>query len=92
MPKIITEDMIEQAAIELLVSKYAPLYSHINCKTETPEALPDGTDRSDKKQVVLPQVLLDKLRSLNPDIPEETVKQTAEELCRNAHGDPLEDN
>jgi len=34
MPKIITEDMIEQAAIELLVSEYAPLYTHINCHTE----------------------------------------------------------
>jgi type I restriction enzyme R subunit len=90
--KFITEEQIEQAAIGLLVSEYAPLYSHINCHTEKPEALPDGTGRSDKKQVVLPEVLFGKLCDLNPDIPEETVRQTAEELCRNAHGEPLEDN
>ena len=92
MPKIITEDMIEQAAVKLLVSEYSPIYSHINCYTEKPETLPDGTDRSDKKQVVLPEILFGRLRDLNPDIPEETVMRTAEELCRNAHGDPLEDN
>ncbi|MCL1851813.1 MAG: type I restriction endonuclease subunit R [Peptococcaceae bacterium] len=92
MPKIITEDMIEQAAIALLVSEYAPLYSHINCHTEKPETLPDGTGRSDKKQVVLPEILFERLRVLNPEIPEEVVRRTAEELCRNAHGDPLSDN
>ena len=92
MAKIITEDMIEKAAIELLISEYAPHYTRLDCYTEKPETLPDGTSRSDKKQVVLPEVLFEKLRDLNPDIPEEIIKRNAEELCRNAHGDPLEDN
>jgi len=92
MPKIITEDMIEKAAIKLLVSEYALLYTHLDCYTEKPETLPDGTGRSDKKQVVLPEILFEKLCALNPDIPEETVKSAAEELCRNDYGDPLEDN
>ena len=83
MPNIITEDMIEQAAIELLVSEYAPLHTHINCQTDKPETLPDGTGRSDKKQVVLPEILFAKLCNLNPDIPEETVKRTTDELCLN---------
>lgn len=46
MPKIITEDMIEQVSIATL---------HQYCYTEKPEMLPDGTERSNKKQVVLSQ-------------------------------------
>ena len=92
MPKIITEDMIEKAAVELLVTEYVSCYRRLDCYTEKPETLPDGTGRSDKKQVVLPDVLYEKLRSLNLDLPEENIKRTAEELCRNAHGDPLGDN
>lgn len=92
MPKIITEDMIEKAAIELLITEYAPHYQWLDCYTEKPETLPDGMVRCDKKQVVLPEILFEKLCDLNPDIPEETIKRTADELCRNAHGDSLEDN
>ena len=92
MPKTITEEMIEKAAIELLISEYAPYYTHFDCYTSQPETLPDGTGRSDKKQVVLPEILIEKLRDLNPDIPEEVIKRTAEEICRNAYGDPLEEN
>jgi len=92
MPKIITEDMIEQAAIELLITEYSPHYKRLNCYTENPETLPDATGRSDKKQTVLPEVLFSKLCDLNPDIPEDVVKQTSEDLCRNTHGDPLEEN
>jgi len=39
MPKIITEDMIEKAAIELLITEFAPYYKRIDCYTEKPEAL-----------------------------------------------------
>lgn len=92
MPKIITEDMIEQAAIELLVAELAPHYTRLDCYTEKPETLPDGTTRTDKKQVVLPDVLFAKLCELNPDIPERVIKPIADDLCRNAYGDPLEDN
>lgn len=91
MAKIITEDMIEKAAIELIVSLY-PVYSRLDCYTPERETLPDGTDRANKKQVVLPQVLADKLCELNPAIPDDVVKRTATELCQNTHGDPLDDN
>jgi len=92
MPKIITENMIEQAAIELLIAEYAPYYSHVDCYTEKPEILPDGTGRSDKKQVVLPDVMFEKLCELNPDIPKDVIRRNVDELCRNVNGDPLEDN
>ena len=59
MPKIITEDMIEQAAIKALQERHN--YTVLNCMTEEPDTLPDGTGRKDKKQVVLPDVMLESL-------------------------------
>ena len=92
MPKIITEDMIEKATINLLLELYPSHYKHLDCYTEKPENLNDKTNRTDKKQTVLPNVLLEKLIAINPNIPEETVKRISEELCRNTHGDLLGDN
>jgi len=92
MPKIITEDMIEKAAIELILSEYAPFYKHIDCFTEKAETLPDNSGRSDKMQVVLSDILYTKLLELNPSLPEEVIKQTADELRQNLFGDPLAAN
>lgn len=79
MPKIITEDMIEQAAIKALQERHD--YNVLNCMTEEPDTLPDGTGRKDKKQVVLPDVMLESLCRINPDIPEQTVRTVVDELC-----------
>ena len=78
MPKIITEDMIEQAAIKALHERHD--YDVLNCMTEEPDTLPDGTGR--KKQVVLPDVMFESLCRINPDIPEQTVRTVVDELCR----------
>ena len=43
MPKIITEDMIEQAAIKALHERHK--YTVLNCMTEKPDTLSDGTGR-----------------------------------------------
>ena len=80
MPKIITEDMIEQAAIKALHERHD--YIVLNCMTEEPDTLPDGTGRKDKKQVVLPDVMFESLCRINPDIPEQTVRTVVDELCR----------
>lgn len=86
MPKIITEDMIEQAAIKALHERHD--YIVLNCMTEEPDTLPDGTGRKDKKQVVLPDVMFESLCRINPDIPEQTVHTVVDELCRTpASGD-----
>ena len=86
MPKIITEDMIEQAAIKALHERHN--YIVLNCMTEEPDTLPDGTGRKDKKQVVLPDVMFESLCRINPDIPEATVRTVVDELCRTpASGD-----
>lgn len=90
MAKIITEDMIEQAAIELLVSEYH--YKRFDCYTENPDQLPDNTGRSDKRQVVLPQILRETLCAINPEIPADVVIRTADELCRNTLGDLMTTN
>ena len=79
MPKIITEDMIEQAAIKALQERHN--YTVLNCMTEEPDTLPDGTGRKDKKQVVLPDVMFESLCRINPDIPEQTVRTVVDELC-----------
>ena len=80
MPKIITEDMIEQAAIKAF-EKHEE-YTSINCMTEDAEDLNDNTGRTDKRQVVLPTVVFESLCKINPDIPESTVRIIADELCR----------
>ncbi|MEI3361211.1 MAG: type I restriction endonuclease [Oscillospiraceae bacterium] len=79
MPKIITEDMIEQAAIKALQERHD--YTVLNCMTAAPDTLPDGTGRKDKKQVVLPDVMFERLCRINPDIPEQTVRTVVDELC-----------
>lgn len=83
MPQIITEDMIEQAAVKLLRERHH--YTVLNCLTAEPDTLPDNSGRDNKKQVVLPETVHRTLRRLNPDIPEQTVNAVAEELCKTAH-------
>ena len=83
MPQIITEDMIEQAAVKLLRERHH--YTVLNCMTAEPDTLPDNSGRDNKKQVVLPETVHRTLRRLNPDIPEQTVNAVAEELCKTAH-------
>ena len=83
MGKIITEDMIEQAAIKLLVE--VNKYDTINCYTPKPETLPDGSGRENKKQVVLPNILFNKLCGINSTIPATTIKSVAETLQYTPH-------
>ena len=91
MPKIITEDMIEQAAIKALQERHN--YTVLNCMTEEPDTLPDGTGRKDKKQVVLPDVMFESLCRINPDIPEQTVRTVVDELCHTpVSGDLMQTN
>jgi type I restriction enzyme R subunit len=92
MAKIITEDMLEQATIELLVDEYKGAYSFLRCYTEQPETLPDNTGRNDKRQVVLPEVVRESLCAINPEIPVDIVQKTADALCKNTLSEPLKIN
>ena len=80
MGQIITEDMIEQSAIKMLVDENK--YESINCYTQDRETLPDGSGREDKKQIVLPIILFNKLCEINPKIPKDTIKKEAEKLMK----------
>lgn len=80
MAQIITEDMIEQSAIKMLVD--VNKYESINFYTIDKETLPDNTGREDKKQVVLPNILFNKLCDINPKIPTDTIKKEVEKLAR----------
>ncbi|MDA3049313.1 type I restriction endonuclease subunit R [Campylobacter sp. JMF_02 ED1] len=79
MANFISEDDIEKSAIDLLVSKHG--YKKINCFTEVSDKLPDNSGRTDKKQVILPEILFECLIRLNPEIPNETIKSEWEKLC-----------
>ncbi|MEH7277133.1 type I restriction endonuclease subunit R [Neobacillus vireti] len=76
MSKIITEDMIEKAMINKLTSSEIG-YSYMNCFTKNPDDLNDGTNRQNKKQVLLFDVLFRQLQIINPHIPLEVVKSVA---------------
>ena len=43
MPKIITEDMIEQAAIKAVQERHG--YTVLNCMTEEPDMISNGSRR-----------------------------------------------
>ena len=80
MPNFITEDDIEQAAIELLQTAYP--YQVLRCYTAQPDDINDTSGRTDKKQVVLPSVMKESLYRINPDIPESVVAEYAGQLCK----------
>lgn len=80
MPNIISEDMIEQAAIQLLKETYN--YNVLNCYTSKNEDINDNTGREDKRQVVLKNILYESLCKINPDIPQEVIKDNVQELSK----------
>ena len=69
MANFITEDMIEQAILSKL--KEAPFeYDIITCDADPNKRddLNDGTGRSSKRECVLPYILEESLKKINPDI------------------------
>lgn len=81
MPKkIIYEDDIEQSILDLL-SKPEFNYNIIKLDSDPNKMeLPEGTKRTDKKDCILPEVLLSSLKKLNPNIRDTYIKQTYEYL------------
>ena len=80
MPNIISEDMIEQAAIKLLKEEYN--YNVLNCFTTKKEDTNDNTGRENKRQVVLKDILYNRLCRINPEIPEDIIKENVQELSK----------
>ena len=84
MRNFISEDDIERAILDKLGK--APFhYDILRCNPDPSkrEDLNDGTMRASKRECVLPDVLLQSLKKLNPDIGEEYILETVKELRKN---------
>ena len=87
MHSFISEDDIERAVLSKL-SKTEFGYDILKCDPDPNkrENLNDGTERSSKKECVLPCVLKSSLLRLNPQIPEEVINDVMKSLVRDYTG------
>lgn len=82
MPKAyISEDDIEKSILKKLrEDNYGYNILELDPSPEKMDVLPDGTGRKDKKECVLPDVLWNSLRRINPNVKEEYLKKVYETL------------
>ena len=79
----ISEDDIEKSILDKIENEnlgYTIL--KLDPSLEKKEDLKDGTNRTNKSQCVLPNVLLNSLRKLNPDVDDKYIKETYDELIK----------
>ena len=83
MAKFITEDDIEQEILKKLKSKGFN-YDIIICDADPnkKEDLNDGTERRNKKECILPNILKESLMKINPNIMEPLIDEKIEELSQ----------
>jgi type I restriction enzyme R subunit len=79
MPNFIGEDDIERVLLQRLQQDYG--YETLNCFTANPADLADGSERSDKREVILQDRLREAITRLNPDIPPSVFDNVLKELC-----------
>src|SRR5690606_1338797 len=70
---IISEDDIEQALLQRLQHRHG--FDVLDCHTAKPDDLNDGSNRTDKRDVVLMDRLRQACIALNPQVPEEVIDQ-----------------
>src|SRR5688572_13758633 len=78
MPNFISEEQIENALVRELKQRYR--FDSINCYTERPEDLQDGSGRKSKHDVVLRERTTAAAIRLNPEIPPPVVDSAIERL------------
>src|SRR5438093_13626715 len=78
MPKFISEDEIEQTLLQRLQHQLG--YDVFNCFTSDPEDLNDGSNRTDKRDVVFTDRLRNAATRLNPKIPESAIDDALSKL------------
>ncbi|MDD5460545.1 MAG: HsdR family type I site-specific deoxyribonuclease [Methylococcales bacterium] len=69
----ISEDDIEQAILKRLNTEFN--FDLLNCNTAKPEELNDGSQRADKRDVILADRLLAACIKLNPSVPQTVIEQ-----------------
>ncbi|MFP4243345.1 MAG: type I restriction endonuclease subunit R, partial [Chitinispirillaceae bacterium] len=78
MPNFISEDLIEKEAVKVLVESLG--YRSLNAFTADLENLNDGTNRENKQEVLLLDILKRKTRELNPEVPQNVIDSALEQL------------
>lgn len=78
MPNFISEDQIEQALVQKLQHLHG--FASLNCHTDDPEDLNDGSRRSNKRDVILLDRVKEAAIRLNPDIPTTAIDEALEKL------------
>ena len=89
MANYITEDDIEVSLINILKSDELA-YNFIQCDSDPNlKEQPDATNRTSKKQCVLPEEIKTALYKINPDIHSENIDSVIRELCRDFTGSDM---
>ena len=92
MRNYISEDDIEQAILAKL--KAEPFHYDIivcDANPNTRDDLHDGTGRSSKKECVLPNIMLDSLKRINPTISEDKIEEVVKTLRQDYTGTDIVD-
>jgi len=79
----ILEDDIEKSILDKIENEnlgYTIL--KLDPSMDKKDDLNDGTNRTNKSQCVLPKVLFESLKRLNPDVNEKYIKETYDELIK----------
>ena len=78
MPNFISEDQIEQTLVQKLQHLHG--FDSLDCHTEDPEDLNDGSGRASKRDVILVDRVREAAIRLNPDIPAKAIEDALEKL------------
>src|SRR5258708_1375139 len=78
MPNFISEDQIERALVQKLHESRG--FDLLNCHTEDPEDLNDGSGRANKRDVIFADRVKEAALRLNPDIPAKAIDDALEKL------------
>ena len=78
MPNFISEDQIEQVLVQKLQHLHG--FDALDCYTENAEDLNDGSNRANKRDVILVERVREAAIRLNPDIPATAIEDALDKL------------
>src|SRR6266404_9057929 len=78
MPNFISEDQIERALVQKLQHLHG--FDSLDCQTEDPTDLNDGSCRANKRDVILVDRVREAAIRLNPTIPRAAIEDALEKL------------
>jgi len=78
MPNFISEEQFERAPVQKLQHMHG--FDALDCHTEDPEDLKDGSGRANKREVILMDRVREAALRLNPGIPPKAIEDALEKL------------